>query len=382
MNSQLALHGGSPVFAAGPPLWPLADDDVRHALEAAYADGNWGRYAGPNQQRLIDALSQMHDTAHVLPCCSGTFAVELALRGLKIGPGDEVILAAYDFPGNFRAIEMVGARPVLVDLQAGSWALDERQLASAVTPQVKAIVASHLHGSIANMPAICEFAQQHRLEIVEDACQMPGANVYGRSAGSWGDVGVHSFGGSKLLTAGRGGGVVTRRDDVAQRIKVFCERGNHAFPLSELQAAVLIPQFGKLAERNATRWHNVQQLLAACRNLPGIELLPPPAAGNVPSFYKLAFLLKAAADATNAQLAASIRNRFLAALQAEGVAVGEGFRGFAGRTSSRCRSSGELANARRAAAGTLLLHHPILLESAETMERLAQAFAKVAQADI
>jgi dTDP-4-amino-4,6-dideoxygalactose transaminase len=381
MESQLALHGGSPVFPAGAPIWPLADDDVRLALEAAYADGSWGRYAGPNQQRLIDALSQAHDVPHALPCCSGTIAVELALRGMKIGPGDEVILAAYDFPGNFRAIEMVGARPVLVDLKAGAWTLDEQQLAAAVSPQTKVILVSHLHGSIANMPAICTFAEQHGLGTVEDTCQMPGANVYGRIAGSWGDVGVHSFGGSKLLTAGRGGALITRRDDVAQRIKVFCERGNHAFPLSELQAAVLVPQLGKLAQRNVTRWRNVQQLLAACRDMPGIELLPLPAAGNIPSFYKLGFLLTSAADEADAQCAATVRKRFIAAIQAEGVAIDEGFRGFAGRTNTRCRTIGEVASARRAAAGTLLLHHPVLLESPATIERVAYALAKIANAN-
>jgi hypothetical protein len=70
----------------------------------------------------------------------------LALRGLKIGAGDEVILAAYDFPGNFRAIEAVGARPVIIDLAAGSWSLDVAQVAKAIAPRTKAVIASHLHG--------------------------------------------------------------------------------------------------------------------------------------------------------------------------------------------------------------------------------------------
>src|SRR5262245_18803131 len=88
------------------------------------------------------------------------------------------------------------------------------------------------------MARLRDLADQHRFAIIQDACQVPGAIVAGKQAGSWGDCGVFSFGGSKLLTAGRGGAIVTSRDDVLQRIKITCERGNNAFLFSELQAAV------------------------------------------------------------------------------------------------------------------------------------------------
>src|SRR5262245_48632502 len=103
-SANLAIHGGPAVFPAGPPPWPLPDDAVRDALLAAYADGNWGRYHGPYCQRLAQALAEYHAVEHVTLCCSGTVAVELGLRGLGVSPGDEVILAGYDFPGNFRAV--------------------------------------------------------------------------------------------------------------------------------------------------------------------------------------------------------------------------------------------------------------------------------------
>src|SRR5688500_9175407 len=104
-DSRLALDGGRPLLPEGPPIGPLQDDDVRAALLEAYADGSWGRYSGPNHERLVARLHEIHNVSHALPCASGTIAVELALRGMKIGVSDEVILAAYDFPGNFRAIE-------------------------------------------------------------------------------------------------------------------------------------------------------------------------------------------------------------------------------------------------------------------------------------
>jgi len=379
-DDRLALDGGPPVLPEGPPPWPRPDEAVRAALEAAYADGSWGKYHGPNCEALRVSLARMHGVQHAWLGSSGTIAVELALRGLKIGPGDEVIVAAYDFPGNFRAIEAVGARPVLVDLVPGTWTLDIDQVAAAASPDAKAVIVSHLHGSLADMPQLREVADRQGLAIVEDACQVPGATIAGRAAGAWGDCGVLSFGGSKLLTAGRGGAIVTNRDDVLQRIKIFCERGNDAFPLSELQAAVLIPQLGQLAAANKQRLSAVQTLLAACRDIGVLRgLALPTHAGMEAAFYKLPWLLSGNNSACDSPEFEQRRRRFTAALRAEGVAMDEGFRGFARRTTQRCRAIGDLAAAREAAAGTVLLHHPVLLERPEVIQRVAQAIHKVAE---
>jgi perosamine synthetase len=361
------------------PKWPRPSAAVQAALAAAYADGSWGRYHGPHSDQLVESLCGLCATKHAWACSSGTIAVELALRGLKVGPGDEVILAAYDFPGNFRAIEAIGARPVLVDLAANSWTLDIEQVATAISPQTKAVIASHLHGSLADMPRLRDLADQRGLAIVEDACQVPGALVTGKPAGSWGDCGVLSFGGSKLLTAGRGGAIVTNREDVSQRIKIYCERGNNAFPLSELQAAVLVPQIPELAAANRHRRQSVELILAECPTLPGLLPLQLPAdPQNQPAFYKLPWLLAGNNDACDSPEFEQRRRGFIAAIQAEGVAMDEGFRGFARRTNQRCRVVGNLTNARRAAASTVILHHPVLLEPADTIRRLAQAINKVA----
>lgn len=373
----LAIQGGAPEFPAGPPVWPRPSEAVRAALEAAYADGSWGRYHGGHVERLGIALAELSGCQHVWTCSSGTVAVELALRGLKVAAGDEVVLAAYDFPGNFRAIEAIGARPVLVDLKPGTWSIDAEQVAAAVTADTRAVIASHLHGSLADMRRLRAIADATGIAILEDACQTPGAIVAGRPAGNWGDCGVYSFGGSKLLTAGRGGAVVTSREDVLQRIRVFCERGNDAFPLSELQAAVLLPQLCELAEANAVRRKNVERLLESCANLQGLlPLLLPAASNNCPSFYKLAWLLEP--SAFGAADIEPFRQRFIAAVQAEGVALDAGFRGFARRGGQRCRTVGDLVQARRAAAATVILHHPVLLEPAEMIERVGRALHKVA----
>jgi len=361
------------------PHWPPPSDAVRDALLAAYADGSWGKYHGPHCQRLRQMLAEMHGVPHAWLCSSGTIAVELALRALKVGPGDEVILAGYDFPGNFRAIEAIGARPVLVDLVAGTWAIDAEQVAMAIGHETKAILASHLHGSLADMPRLRSIADERGLAIVEDACQVPGAVIAGKPAGAWGDVGVLSFGGSKLLTAGRGGAIVTSRDDVLQRLRIFCERGNDAFPLSELQAAVLVPQLPMLADANERRLTAVRRLLAACSELPGlVPLKLPEEAGTKAAFYKLPWLLTGNQDDCDSPQFEQRRRRYIAAAQAEGLALEEGFRGFAKRTGNRCRVVGELARARGAGAGTVVLHHPVLILGNEMIDRVIAALHKIA----
>jgi perosamine synthetase len=202
--------------------------------------------------------------------------------------------------------------------------------------------------------------------------------VAGKPAGACGDCGVFSFGGSKLLTAGRGGAIVTDRDDVLQRLKIHCERGNDAFPLSELQAAVLAPQIPQLKAANEQRFHAVKQLLAACHDLNGLLPLQIPVdRQSEPVFYKLPWLLDDNEDSCDSPEFEQVRGRFIAAIHAEGVAIDAGFRGFARRTNQRCRVVGNLVHARRAATGTVILHHPVLLESHEAINRLASAIHKV-----
>jgi hypothetical protein len=117
-NALPAILGGKPVRPQGPPDWPIADEAVLDALSAAYRDGSWGRYFGGHVEALEERLAAMHGVRHALTCGSGTFAVELALRALKVGPGDEVVMAAYDYGGNFLSVHSVCALPVLIDVAA------------------------------------------------------------------------------------------------------------------------------------------------------------------------------------------------------------------------------------------------------------------------
>src|SRR5262245_19119132 len=171
-----ALLGGTPTRPQGPPAWPAADADVRAAL-AALADGDWGHYHGRHIPALEAALAAYHQLPLALTCSSGTLAVEAALRSLQVGPGDEVILAAYEYEANFLTVHPMGATPVLIDVHPGNWNLDTDQLERAIGPKTVAIMATHLHGGMVPMKRVMEIARARALAVVEDAPQAPGAIV-------------------------------------------------------------------------------------------------------------------------------------------------------------------------------------------------------------
>lgn len=367
----LALLGGPAVRPQGPPDWPIPDKDVFRAIRSACLDGSWGKYHGGHVERLEERLAQYHGLAHALTCASGTFAIELALRSLKVGPGDEVILSAYDYPGNFLSVHAIGARPVLVDLDPNNWNLAPERLESAFGPETRAVIVSHLHGGMVPMREVMGIAQARGLQVVEDAAQAPGAMIQGRKAGAWGDVGVLSFGGSKLLCAGRGGAIVTSRADVHQRARTWVNRGNHVCPLSELQAAALLPQLDKLDERNALRARNVLALSEMLHGVPGMRPFVHRCLDSEAAFYKLGFRF-------DGDLFGLSRERFTAAVRAEGIALDEGFPALhKGRSPSRYRQCGELTEASRAHEGVVVLHHPVLLGTPSEIEEVALAVRKV-----
>lgn len=371
-NDLPALLGGAPIRPQGPPDWPCADEVILDAMRRAYDDGSWGRYQGGHVARLEQRLAEMHGVRHVLTCGSGTFAVELALRALRIGAGDEVVMAAYDYGGNFLSIHAVGAHPVLVDVDADNWNLTLQNLAAAFGSATRAVIVSHLHGGFVPMREVMEIARWHGVAVIEDAAQAPGARVQGRVAGSWGDVGMLSFGGSKLLTAGRGGALLTPDDAIAQRARTNLQRGNHICPLSEIQAAVLLPQLDRLAERNLRRAGNVLTLLDLLHDVSGLRAFHNWDEGDSLSvYYKLGFQFDGDCFGLG-------RERFVSALRAEGIAFDEGFRALhVGRSPSRWRSACPLPQAERAHNGAIVLHHPILLGSDDDMRQIARAVQKI-----
>jgi dTDP-4-amino-4,6-dideoxygalactose transaminase len=367
-----AILGGMPLRPEGPPAWPPAWEEVSLAVKRSLDEGGWGLYHGPNSRLLTERLSSYHDVEFVELCCSGTFAIELALRALQIGPGAEVILAAYDFIGNFNDVVAVGARPVLVDLDPDNWNLNPELIGEAIGPNTRAVLVSHLHGGVVPMKRVVEIAREHGLRVIEDACQMPGALIDGRKAGTWGDAGVISFGGSKLLSAGRGGALLTSSPEIRQRAQVYCNRGNHAYPLSELQATVLLPQLERLDDRNRERSKSVSKLAESLKAISGLRLLENRETSDFPGYYKLGFRYDPV------EFDGLSREMFVRAARAEGIEFNAGFRALhLCRSSRRFRKAGELAVATIADANMLTLHHPALLAGDDAIDQVARSVKRI-----
>lgn len=371
-----AILNGAPVRPGGPPQWPNDSESVRSVLLRLAQTGDWGRYHGPSAPELIRRLAEYHQATHILPCSSGTAAVELALRGLGVGPGHEVILAGYDFKSNFQNTVCLGAVPVLVDLDPRTWQIDPERIASAITSQTRAILVAHLHGGIVDVPHVRQVADPLSIPVIEDACQNPGAWVYGRRAGTWGDIGILSFGGSKLLTAGRGGALLTQQAEIAERIKRYTFRGNDAYPLSEMQCAVILPQLEQLDTLNERRRNAVRLLSGRLSGVAGLTMLNAPETIDNKdlsrAYYKVAFRYD------TEEFGGLSRDIFVKALRAEGIAFDPGFRGLhLIHASRRFRAADELVETTRADAEMLTLYHPVLLEGESAIDEVINAINKV-----
>jgi len=233
---------------------------------------------------------------HCVSCGNGTDAIVLALRGLGIGPGDEVITVANSFIASSEAITIAGARVVFVDCDPDTYCLDTRRLQAAVSSRTKAIVPVHLYGRPADMGPIMETARKHDLKVIEDCAQAHGATLGGRMVGTFGDAGCFSFYPGKNLGAyGDAGAVVTTDPELAERIRKWANHGriskyDHEFEgvnsrLDGLQAAVLTVKLRHLAS-----WTEARRTAAARygRGLAGTGLdLPsdPPSGTHVHHLY-------------------------------------------------------------------------------------------------
>jgi dTDP-4-amino-4,6-dideoxygalactose transaminase len=223
-----------------------------------------GQYIGGGVIAAFEeAFAASVQSPFAIGCNSGTDALILALRGLGIGAGDEVITCSFSFFATAEAISAVGATPVFVDVEESSYLIDLDQLEAAITPATKALLPVHLFGRPVNMERVCAIAERHGLKVVEDCAQASGASWAGRPVGSWGDVGCFSFFPTKNLGAAGDGGAVTCRDP--QLAQAMRELAVHGMPrrylhtslgynsrLDAIQAAVLnvkLPHLERWIER-------------------------------------------------------------------------------------------------------------------------------------
>jgi dTDP-4-amino-4,6-dideoxygalactose transaminase len=219
---------------------------------------------GEEVKRFEEEFARYCEAEHAVGVDNGTAALELAFRALGIGPGDEVLVPANTFIATAAAVSFTGATPVFVDADSITYNVDVGRLHRHLTPRTRAVAPVHLYGQPADMDPIMEFAREHGLLVVEDACQAHGARYKGRRVGSIGHAAAFSFYPGKNLGAyGDGGAVVTNDERVAERVRVLrncgqAEKYQHVAPawnhrLDTLQAAVLRTKLPYLDQWNAQR---------------------------------------------------------------------------------------------------------------------------------
>ncbi len=252
-------------------------------------NGHW------KAKELEAALQHTFQSKHVQLVSSGTAAVSVALASAGVGAGDEVIMPTFTFVASFEAIMMLGAIPVLVDID-DTLGLNPEAVEKAITPKTKAVMVVQMCGSMAHMDALQAVCNKHKLLLVEDACQAIGGTYKGKPLGSIGDLGCFSFDFVKTITCGEGGAVITNNKDYYLNADHYSDHGHdhvgndrgaethpfigYNFRISELHAAVGLAQVKRLPEFLEIQRRNLNILKEALADIPEVTFRTVPEGGE------------------------------------------------------------------------------------------------------
>jgi dTDP-4-amino-4,6-dideoxygalactose transaminase len=210
---------------------------------------------------------------------NGTVALVAALRVLGVGPGDEVVTSAFTFVATLNAILECGAQARFADIDAHTFNVDPQSLEEMCTERTRVVMPVHLYGQPADMAAVTKIAERYGSTVVEDAAQAHGAQINGRGVGGFG-VGTFSFYATKNITTGEGGMVTTNSDDIADRLRLLRNHGMRAryqyesvgtnLRLTDVQAAIALPQLARLDAAIERRQANAARLTAGLADLAGL----------------------------------------------------------------------------------------------------------------
>jgi perosamine synthetase len=298
---------------SGPWISPREIAYVTDAVTNAwYGDANM------YHERFERAFREYVGTRHAVALPSCTSALHLSLLALGIGPGDEVVVPEITWIASAAPVTYVGATTVFADVNPHTWCLSAESLQACITPRTKAVIPVDLYGGMPDYAAIRAVSAQHGLAVIEDAAQAIGAVAHGARAGSLGDTGTFSFHGSKTLTTGEGGMLVTDREDVYQRVLHLRDHGRdpagrmfwntevgYKYRMSAMQAALGLAQIERVDElighkRQIFAWY--EQELA---DVPGLTLNAE-AAGTTNTYWMVTVILNPELGIDKEQLGARL----------------------------------------------------------------------------
>lgn len=331
-NGKLALIGGTPVRSQAFPSWPVITAKDEQTWMEVFRTRRWNRLNGAYVDQFEKTWAERAGARHCVATSSGTSALVTSVNALEVGPGDEVIVPPYTFVATINSVLLQHALPVFVDSDRETFQIDAGKIEAAITKRTRCILPVHLGGASANMDAILAVAKKHQIPVLEDACQSHLAEWRGRKLGTWGDLGCFSFQASKHLNSGEGGAIVGDKESLMEIARSFHNQGRAAQDagfswarngdnrrLTEFQGALLLAQLARLEEQSRVREQNATHLTKLLGEIAGISpaRMYEGCTRNAYHLYMFRY--------DPAHFSSLPRQRFLKAMQAEGIPCSSGY---------------------------------------------------------
>ena len=324
--SALALLGGTKAKNKAFPVWPHYDGKEELALKEVLESRIWWRTPGTKTLEFERAFAAFHGARHGIAVTNGTAALEVAMAGLGIMAGDEVILPDFTFVATASAVLFANALPVLVDVDPETYCINPDLVEAAITPRTKAIIAVHMGGHSADLDRLKEIAGSRGLALVEDSSHAHASEWRGQRVGTFGVAGTFSFQASKLMTAGEGGMIISNDDKFERQARSVHDCGRMPgewfyshyiygsnYRLSEWQGAILNVQLSRLDEQTKRRHQNSRLLDRLLSEIPGIT--PQKLDERCTRNGQYAYIF----HVNKKKFAKISTERFIAAMNAEGI---------------------------------------------------------------
>jgi len=275
VSEKPAILGGKPVREKGLVDWPIITEEEYEAVKRVLKRKKLfaSMYEGYEVPAFEEEFAKVMDVKYAIACSSGTAALDIAIKALDIGPGDEVITTPYTFIASATCVLHNCAIPIFADVDLKTRNIDPREIEKKVTDRTKAIIVVHLAGHPCEMEEIMRIAEEHGLYVIEDCAQAHLAEYKGKKVGGIGHIGIFSFQQSKNMTAGEGGMITTNDPELAEKCRSLREHGRrrdkpwyyHAelgwnYRMTEMQAAILKVQLKRLPKITEERRRNAEYL--------------------------------------------------------------------------------------------------------------------------
>ena len=342
MGNKLALFGGQKVRDKPFPHHPVIGDEEKKAVQEVLDSGRLSSFiAAPGENFLggekirgFETLfREYHGTKYAVAFNSATAALHAAVVACGVQPGEEVITTPYTFTSTATSVLMNNSIPVFADIKEDTYNIDPTEIEKNISPLTRAIIPVHLFGNPADMDEIIEIADKHDLKVIEDCAQSPGALYKGKLTGTLGDCGIYSFTENKNITSGEGGMLVTDDEEIAEIARLVRNHGEAViagqkrsykstilgwnYRMTEVDAAIGIEQFKKLNYFTDERIRLADYLAEGLKGVEGLKM-PVVYPNNKHVYYVFAMKY-------DESVIGIPRNRFVEALNAEGIPFGAGY---------------------------------------------------------